>query len=95
MANARLGYALSSEEHTPNDLVRHACMAEEAGFTFALISDHFHPWIDAQGQSPFVWSVIGAIAQATERLEVGTGVTCPTIRIHPAIIAQARRRWPQ
>jgi coenzyme F420-dependent glucose-6-phosphate dehydrogenase len=89
MANARLGYALSSEEHTPNDLVRHACMAEEAGFTFALISDHFHPWIDAQGQSPFVWSVIGAIAQATERLEVGTGVTCPTIRIHPAIIAQA------
>jgi coenzyme F420-dependent glucose-6-phosphate dehydrogenase len=84
-----IGYSLSSEEHEPNDLVHHAHLAEEAGFTFALISDHFHPWIDRQGQSPFVWSVIGAIAHATERLRLGTGVTCPTIRIHPAIIAQA------
>lgn len=84
-----IGYALSSEEHRPNDLVRHAKLAEERGFTFALISDHFHPWVDAQGQSPFVWSVIGGIAQATERLRLGTGVTCPTVRIHPAIIAQA------
>ncbi len=86
---ARIGYALSSEEHRPSDLVRHARLAEEAGFSFALISDHFHPWTDAQGQSPFVWSVIGGIAQATSTLELGTGVTCPTIRIHPAIIAQA------
>jgi G6PDH family F420-dependent oxidoreductase len=85
----QIGYALSSEEHTPNDLVRNARLAEEAGFTFALISDHYHPWVDAQGHSPFVWSVIGGIAQATERLELGTGVTCPIIRIHPAIIAQA------
>jgi coenzyme F420-dependent glucose-6-phosphate dehydrogenase len=84
-----LGYSLSSEEHPPNDLVRFAKAAEDAGFTFALISDHFHPWIDAQGNSPFVWSVIGGIAQATERMRLGTGVTCPTIRIHPAIIAQA------
>jgi G6PDH family F420-dependent oxidoreductase len=84
-----LGYALSSEEHGPNDLVRNARLAEEAGFTFALISDHYHPWVDAQGESPFVWSVIGGIAQATEKLRLGTGVTCPTIRIHPAIIAQA------
>jgi G6PDH family F420-dependent oxidoreductase len=84
-----LGYALSSEEHPPNDLVRHARLAEEAGFGFALISDHFHPWVDKQGQSPFVWGVIGGIAQATERLRLGTGVTCPLIRIHPAIIAQA------
>lgn len=84
-----IGYALSSEEHRPADLVRHARLAEEAGFGFALISDHFHPWIDEQGHSPFVWSVIGAIAVATERLELGTGVTCPTMRIHPAIIAQA------
>jgi G6PDH family F420-dependent oxidoreductase len=84
-----LGYALSSEEHRPRDLVRHAAAAEEAGFTFALISDHFHPWTDTQGQSPFVWSVIGAIAEATETLRVGTGVTCPTMRIHPAIVAQA------
>jgi coenzyme F420-dependent glucose-6-phosphate dehydrogenase len=83
------GYALSSEEHGPNELVRNARAAEEAGFTFALISDHFHPWVDAQGQSPFVWSVIGGIANATDRLRLGTGVTCPTIRIHPAIIAQA------
>ena len=89
MATVKIGYALSSEEHTPNDLVRHARLAEQAGFTFALISDHFHPWVDAQGHSPFVWSVIGAIARATERLELGTGVTCPTIRIHPAIIAHA------
>src|SRR5215217_1122170 len=85
----QLGYSLSSEEHRPNDLVANARRAEEVGFSFALISDHFHPWIDKQGQSPFVWSVIGGIAQATSRLELGTGVTCPTIRIHPAIIAQA------
>ena len=84
-----IGYALSSEEHGSRDLVRNARRAEEAGFTFALISDHFHPWIDKQGQSAFVWSVIGAVAHATERIRLGTGVTCPTIRIHPAIIAQA------
>jgi G6PDH family F420-dependent oxidoreductase len=84
-----LGYALSSEEHPPSDLVRYAREAEEAGFSFALISDHFHPWTDTQGESPFVWSVIGAIAEATDRLRLGTGVTCPTIRIHPAILAQA------
>lgn len=84
-----IGYSLSSEELPPNDLVHYAHRAEEAGFTFALISDHFHPWIDKQGQSPFVWSVIGAIAQVTENLKLGTGVTCPLFRIHPAIIAQA------
>ena len=83
------GFSLSSEEHPPNDLVAFARRAEEVGFTFALISDHFHPWVDAQGNSPFVWSVIGAIAATTERLRLGTGVTCPTVRIHPAIIAQA------
>jgi len=85
----QIGYALSSEEHSPSELVAHAVAAERAGFPFALISDHFHPWIDAQGQSPFVWSVLGAIATATSDLRVGTGVTCPTIRIHPAILAQA------
>lgn len=84
-----IGYALSSEEHTPADLVRHAVRAEEAGFGFAGISDHFHPWVKAQGHSPFVWGVIGAIAEATERLRLGTGVTCPTVRMHPAIVAQA------
>jgi coenzyme F420-dependent glucose-6-phosphate dehydrogenase len=84
-----MGYALSSEEHLPNDLVRYARRAEEVGFEFALISDHYHPWTDRQGQSPFVWSVIGGIAHATQRLRLGTGVTCPTMRIHPAIIAQA------
>ena len=84
-----VGYAMSAEEHAPSDLVRNARRAEEVGFPFALISDHYHPWIDRQGNSPFVWSVIGGIAQATERLRLGTGVTCPTIRIHPAIIAQA------
>ncbi|MDQ2826410.1 MAG: TIGR03557 family F420-dependent LLM class oxidoreductase [Actinomycetota bacterium] len=84
-----IGYALSSEEHPPNDLVRFAVQAEATGFTFAAISDHYHPWIDAQGQSPFVWSVIGAIAHATSSLRLGTGVTCPSFRIHPAIVAQA------
>jgi G6PDH family F420-dependent oxidoreductase len=69
--------------------VRNARAAEEAGFSFALVSDHFHPWTDRQGHSPFVWSVIGAIAVSTERLELGTGVTCPTIGLHPAIVAQA------
>ena len=83
------GYALSSEEHGPAELVRFAQAAESAGFEFALISDHFHPWIDKQGQSPFAWTVIGAIAQATTRLRLGTGVTCPMVRYHPAIIAQA------
>jgi coenzyme F420-dependent glucose-6-phosphate dehydrogenase len=84
-----LGFALSSEDHPPNELVRQAALAERAGFTFCLISDHYHPWVDAQGHSPFVWATLGGIAQATETIRVGTGVTCPTIRIHPAIVAQA------
>jgi coenzyme F420-dependent glucose-6-phosphate dehydrogenase len=84
-----IGYAISSEEHAPRDILHHARRAEEAGFPFALISDHFHPWVDRQGHSPFVWSVLGGIAHATERLRIGTGVTCPMIRIHPAIIAHA------
>ena len=84
-----IGYSLASEEHPPRRLVRLAARSEEIGFRFALISDHFHPWTRAQGQSPFVWTVIGAIAQVTERIRLGTGVTCPTTRIHPVIIAQA------
>lgn len=83
------GYTLSSEEHGPTDLVHNARRAEEAGFDFVSISDHFHPWVSAQGHSPFVWSVLGAVAASTERLRVGVGVTCPTIRIHPAILAHA------
>ena len=83
------GYWLSSEEHPPLELVRNAARAEELGFAFAMISDHFHPWIAAQGQSPFVWGVLGGIAAATERIEVATGVTCPLIRTHPAIVAHA------
>jgi coenzyme F420-dependent glucose-6-phosphate dehydrogenase len=86
---AEIGYTLSSEEHGPRALVEHAARAEEAGFAFAGISDHFHPWIDRQGNSPFVWGVLGAVSEATERLRLVTGVTCPTIRIHPAIVAQA------
>jgi G6PDH family F420-dependent oxidoreductase len=84
-----IGYALSAEEHGPDDLVRYAVRAEELGFDLALISDHYHPWIDRQGQGPFVWTVLGAIATRTRRLRVGTGVTCPIMRIHPAIVAQA------
>ncbi|HEX5940476.1 MAG TPA: TIGR03557 family F420-dependent LLM class oxidoreductase, partial [Dehalococcoidia bacterium] len=84
-----LGYKISSEEHAPLDLVRYGAMAEEAGFSWAGISDHFHPWVDKQGHSPFVWTILGALTARTEHLLIGTWVTCPTVRIHPAIIAQA------
>src|SRR5690606_35992740 len=85
----QFGYKLASEEFTANELVRLARAAEERGFSFALISDHYHPWTSREGQSPFVWSVLGGIARETSTLAVGTGVTCPTMRIHPAIVAQA------
>jgi G6PDH family F420-dependent oxidoreductase len=84
----RVGYFLSCEEHPPRELVRQAERAQAAGFEGLWISDHFHPWNDEQGQSPFVWSVIGAVSHACD-LPVTTAVTCPTVRIHPAIIAQA------
>jgi G6PDH family F420-dependent oxidoreductase len=85
----QIGYKLCSEEQSPQELIECARSAEDAGFSFAMISDHFHPWIDRQGQSSFVWGVLGGIAQVTQRLKIGTAVTCPTTRIHPAIIAQA------
>jgi len=84
-----LGYCLTSELHGPRELVDHAARAEQAGFTYALISDHYHPWTNEQGHSPFVWSVIGGIAKVTSTLRLGTGVTCPTMRVHPGIVAQA------
>jgi G6PDH family F420-dependent oxidoreductase len=83
-----IGYWLSSEEHSPRDLVENAKRAEQAGFSYVLISDHIHPWVDAQGHSPFVWGVIGAIGEATQ-LGLGTAVTCPLVRMHPAIVAHA------
>jgi coenzyme F420-dependent glucose-6-phosphate dehydrogenase len=83
------GYTLSSEEFGPRDLVAFAQRAEELGFDFCAISDHFHPWTQAQGHSPFVWSVLGGVAAATEHIRVGTGVTCPILRTHPAIVAHA------
>ena len=85
----RIGYFLSCEEYTPRELLEQARLAERHGFHGLWISDHYHPWIEAQGHSAFVWSVIGALAQATERLPVTTAVTCPTVRIHPAVVAQA------
>ncbi len=85
----KIGYFLSCEEWGPQDLVAQAVKAQRAGFEDLWISDHYHPWNDKQGHSPFVWSVIGALAQATEGMKVTTAVTCPTIRIHPAVIAQA------
>jgi coenzyme F420-dependent glucose-6-phosphate dehydrogenase len=83
------GYKLSSEEHSPADLIRNARRAEECGFKFVAISDHYHPWIKRQGHAPFVWGVIGALAEATDNIEVITGVTCPSVRIHPAVVAHA------
>jgi G6PDH family F420-dependent oxidoreductase len=88
-ADVKVGLHLSAEEHPPDVLIATARRAEEAGFAFLTISDHFHPWTRRQGQSAFVWAVLGAIAQVTERVRVGTAVTCPTIRTHPAIVAHA------
>jgi G6PDH family F420-dependent oxidoreductase len=85
----RFGYTLMCEQSTPRQIIDNCRRAEALGFDFAMISDHFHPWLESQGQSPFTWSVLGALAESTERIELITGVTCPTIRYHPAVIAQA------
>ncbi|MFI7551500.1 TIGR03557 family F420-dependent LLM class oxidoreductase [Micromonospora sediminimaris] len=85
----RIGYKLSSEGFGPNEIIRQAVRAEQVGFDFVEMSDHFHPWLDSQGHSSFTWTVLGAIAARTDRLELATGVTCPSVRYHPAIIAQA------
>lgn len=82
------GFKLMVELHGPGELVRQAQLAEETGFDFAGISDHIHPWLDSHPHSPFAWSVLGAIAHATERLELATMVTCPYVRYHPAVVAQ-------
>ncbi|HEX3722942.1 MAG TPA: TIGR03557 family F420-dependent LLM class oxidoreductase [Nitrolancea sp.] len=89
MATITLGYHLSTEEHPPMDLVRYAQMAEATGLSFATMSDHFHPWLDQQGQSPFAWTTLGAVVQATTKLHVGTAVTCPFMRYRPEIVAQS------
>jgi G6PDH family F420-dependent oxidoreductase len=84
-----IGFTLSSEEHGPGNLLLYGRIAEEVGFDFLTISDHFHPWTSRQGQSPFVWNVLGGLSVKTERVPIMTGVTCPTMRTHPAIVAQA------
>ncbi|HUH76411.1 MAG TPA: TIGR03557 family F420-dependent LLM class oxidoreductase, partial [Devosia sp.] len=86
---AQFGYKLMTEEHGPKALVENALRAEGSGFDFVSISDHFHPWLKSQGHAPFAWSVLGAIAHATSSVGITTGLTCPIIRYHPAIIAQA------
>ncbi len=83
------GYTLSSEEFEASDLAMQASLAEDAGFEFLTISDHFHPWTQSQGHSPFVWTTLGAVSARTRSIPVGTGVTCPIIRIHPVLVAQA------
>lgn len=83
------GYTLSSEEHGPNTLVDNAVRAEQHGFGFVSLSDHYHPWIGEQGHSPFAWAVLGGIAARTTTIGVGVGVTCPIMRIHPAVVAHA------
>ncbi|MBM2621464.1 TIGR03557 family F420-dependent LLM class oxidoreductase [Actinoplanes sp. LDG1-06] len=85
----KLGYKLAAEAFGPKELIRQAVRAEQAGFDFVEISDHYHPWLDVQGHSPFAWNVLSAIAVQTDRLGLATGVTCPTVRYHPAIVAQA------
>jgi G6PDH family F420-dependent oxidoreductase len=87
--SVEVAYNISSEEHSGRRILEHVRLAEQAGFRRAWISDHYHPWVDRQGNSPFVWAVIGGIAGATSAMTVGTAVTCPTMRIHPAVIAQA------
>ena len=87
--NMRLGYKLATEAFDPAELIRQAVLAEEAGFDFVEMSDHYHPWLEAQGHSAFTWSVLPVIAAKTERIGLATGVTCPSVRYHPAIIAQA------
>ena len=85
----KIGYKLTAEAFGPKELIRQAVLAEQAGFDFVEMSDHYHPWLEAQGHSPFTWSVLPAIAAETERIGLVTGVTCPSVRYHPAIIAQA------
>ena len=84
----RFGYTLMTEQSGPKDLVRYAVAAENAGFDFEVASDHYSPWLTAQGHSPYAWAVLGAVAQATTRVELATYVTCPTMRYHPAVVAQ-------
>ncbi|HEX7429646.1 MAG TPA: TIGR03557 family F420-dependent LLM class oxidoreductase, partial [Mycobacterium sp.] len=84
----RFGYTLMTEQSGPKELVRYAVSAERAGFDFEVSSDHYFPWLSAQGHAPYAWSVLGAVAHATERVELFTYVTCPTMRYHPAVVAQ-------
>jgi G6PDH family F420-dependent oxidoreductase len=84
----RIGYTLMTEQAGPRELVRHAVAAEQAGFDFEVSSDHYFPWLDAQGHAPYAWSVLGAVSQVTERVDLMTYVTCPTMRYHPAVVAQ-------
>lgn len=83
-----VGYTLMGEQRAPKDLVRDAVLAEQAGFDFMVASDHYFPWLEVQGHSPYTWSVLGAVAQATERIPFMTYVTCPIIRYHPVVVAQ-------
>lgn len=85
----QIGYKLATEGFSPQELIRQAVRAEEAGFDFVEMSDHYHPWLEEQGHSGFTWSILGAIAARTSTIGLATGVTCPTMRYHPAIIAQA------
>ena len=85
----RIGYKLATEGFGPKELIRQAVLAEQAGFDFVEMSDHYHPWVEAQGHSAFTWNLLSAIAMKTERIGLATGVTCPSMRYHPAIIAQA------
>src|SRR5918994_4915106 len=85
----QIGYKLATEAFGPKEIIRQAVLAEQAGFDFVELSDHYHPWLDVQGHSAFTWTLLGSIAAQTDRIGLATGVTCPMVRYHPAIIAQA------
>lgn len=86
--SARIGYTLMTEQSGPRELVRYAAAAEQVGFDFEVSSDHYSPWLTSQGHAPYAWSVLGAVSQVTSRVELMTYVTCPTVRYHPAVVAQ-------
>lgn len=92
----KVGYTLMTEQSDPKSLVEFAVQAEQAGYDFEVSSDHYFPWLDSMGHAPNAWTMLGAVAHATHRVDLMTYVTCPTMRYHPAVVSRPRRSdcWP-